>query len=133
MNVSCFTALCFFLSQTLCASGALTQEEKDVFLDGIRTHGQYSYEDFKGLVLPHLDGALHAYFEEGFGPLFNQSTHRIPHSEENKHIACFFESIAGCPLEVQEITLASRLLSPSHEKFLPESVKLWAKRILVGQ
>lgn len=132
MNVSCFAALCFFLSQTLCASGVLTQEEKDVLMGEIRAHGQYSYEDFKKLVLPHLDGSLHAYFEEGFGPLFNQSTHRIPHSEENKHIACFFESIAGCVLEVQEITLASRLLSSSHERFVPEAVKVWAKGILTS-
>lgn len=133
MNTSCLVAIGFFLSQTLCASSALSEAEIESKVREIHAHGQYSYEEFKELLLPHLDQSLHAPFEEGFGALFTHSADRTPHARENELIACFFKSIAGKSTEVQGINLASRLMSAGHERFLSQGLKDWADGIFTAR
>ncbi|MBA4118719.1 MAG: hypothetical protein C0514_07505 [Candidatus Puniceispirillum sp.] len=124
MNIFSLALLTLFFIPALHASSLLDEKEIGDQVAHIQERGaHYSFEEFKGLILPHLDPSLHERFESGFGALYAHADtkERLHHSAENRHIACFFRSIAGKDLEIQEITLDSFMNAAPHTKILQKT------------
>ena len=124
MNIFSLAFLTLFFIPALHASSLLDEKEIGDQVAHIQERGaHYSFEEVKGLILPHLDPSLHERFENGFGALYAlaDTKKHLRHTGENGHIACFLGSIIGQDLELQTINLDAYMNVAPHTRILQKA------------